>query len=91
MYLCRNKHQILSHDPGIIAQIKAEFLLPFVLCHKVGVTREMFQFVTSHVRAGMTISHIQVLWQQTLFDEYGLRKLCYVQETRSKAVFSPQG
>jgi len=55
----------------------------------------MFQFVISHVRAGMTISDIQVLWQQTLFDEYSLRKLCYVQETRSKAVdfpvFSPQG
>ena len=70
--------KFLSHDSGIIAQIKGEFLPPFVLCHKVGVTREMFQFVTSHVRAGMTISDIQVLWQQTLFDEYGLRKLCYV-------------
>ena len=89
VYLCRNKHQILSHDPGIITQIKAEFLPPIVLCNKVGVTREMFQFVTSHVRAGMTISDIQVLWQQTLFDEYGLRKLCYVQETKRKAVDFP--
>ena len=78
VYRCRNKHQILSHDPGIITQIKGEFLPPFVLCHKVGVTREMFQFVTSHVRAGMTISDIQVLWQQTLFDKCGLRKLCHV-------------
>ena len=95
VYLCRNKHQILSHDSGIIAQIKGKFLSPFFLCHKVGVTREMFQFVASHVRAEVTISDIQVLWQQTLFDEYGLRKLRYVQETRSKAVnfpvFSSQG
>ena len=39
VYLCKNKHQILSHDSGIICQIKVEFLTPFVLCHKVGVTR----------------------------------------------------
>ena len=95
VYLCKNKHQILSHDSGIICQIKGEFLPPFVLCHKVGVTREMFQFVTSHVRAGMTISDIQILWQQTLFDEYGLRKLFYFQETGNNTVefpiFSPKG
>ena len=95
VYLCKNKHQILSHDSGIICQIKGEFLPPFVLCHKVGVTREMFQFVTSHVRAGMTISDIQILWQQTLFDEYGLRKLFYFQETGNNTmefpIFSPKG
>jgi len=83
-----------GNEVGIIAQITGEFLPPFVLCHKVGVTREMFQFVTFYVRARMTISDVQVLWHQSLFDEYGLRKLCYVQETRSKAVdfpvFSPQ-
>ena len=33
VYLCKNKLQILSHDSGIICQIKGEFLLPFVLCH----------------------------------------------------------
>ena len=91
----QNKHQILSHDSGILCQIKGEFLPPFVLCHKVGVTREMFQFVISHVRAGMTISDIQILWQQTLFDEYGLRKLFYFQETGNNTVefpiFSPKG
>lgn len=51
VYLCKNKHQILSHDSGIMCQIKVEFLPPFVLCHKVRVTREMLHFVTSHVRA----------------------------------------
>ena len=59
VYLCRNKHQILIHDSGVIAQIKGEFLPPFVLCHKFGVNREMFLLVTSDVRAGMTISDIR--------------------------------
>ena len=43
----------------------------------------------------MTISDIQILRQQTLFDEYGLRKLFYFQEIGNNAVefpiFSPKG
>ena len=31
VYLCTNKHQILSHDSGILCQIKGEFLPPFVV------------------------------------------------------------
>ena len=96
VYVCKNKQktnsQLRLRDH---LSIKLEFPPPFVLCHKVGVTREIFHFVTSHVRARMTISDIQILWQQTLFDEYGLRKLFYFQETGNNAVefptFSPKG
>ena len=83
---------ITAEDPS------SQYLLDEIVAHKVGVTREMFHFVTSHVRAGMTISDIQmsqILWQQTLFDEYGLRKLFYFQETGNNTVefpiFSPKG
>ena len=71
VYFCRNKHQILSHDQGILSQVKADFQLPFVLFHKSGVTRELCRFFISHISAGMTIADVQVLWQQSLFDEYG--------------------
>ena len=80
VYLCRNKHQILSHDQGILSQVKSGFQLPFVLFHKSGVTRELCQFFTSHITAGMTITDVQVLWQQSLFDEYGIRKMCFLNE-----------
>ena len=80
VYLCKNKHQILSHDSGILSQVKGDFPPPFVLFHRAGVTRELFQFVISHIRAGMTISDVQTLWHQSLFDEYGLRKLCFLKE-----------
>ena len=80
VYLCRNKHQILSHDQGILCQLRADFQPPFLLFHKIGVTRELFQFFTSHISAGMTISDVQVLWHQSLFDEYGVRKMCFLTE-----------
>ena len=67
VYLCRNKHQILSHDQGILCQLRADFQPPFLLFHKIGVTRELFRFFTSHISAGMAISDVQVLWHQSLF------------------------
>ena len=42
----------------------------------------------SHISAGMTIADVQVLWQQSLFDEYGLRKMCFLNEkTKSSERF----
>ena len=62
VYLCKNKHQTLAHDPGIISQIPRDFHPPFVLFHKSGVTRELFRYFISHIRAGMAIEDGQVLW-----------------------------
>ena len=42
------------------------------------MTRELCRFFTSHISAGMTIVNVQVLWQQTLFDEYRIRKMCFL-------------
>ena len=72
VYLCRNKHQIRSHDRGILCQLRADFHPPFLLFHKIGITRDLFRFFSSHISAGMTISDVQVLSHQSLFDEYGL-------------------
>jgi len=49
----------LSHDSGILSQVKGDFPPRFVSFHRAGVTRELFQFVISHIRAGMTISDVQ--------------------------------
>ena len=40
----------------------------------------MCRFFTSHISAGMTITDVQVLWQQSLFNEYGIRKMCFLNE-----------
>ena len=84
VYLCKNKHQTLAHDPGIIFQIPRDFHPPFVLFQKSGVTRKLFQYFIAHIRAGMTIEDVQVLWQQSLIDEYGTRKVSYIRKTGEK-------
>ena len=82
IYLCKNKHQILSHDDRILSQIDDQFLPPFVLFYKTGVTRELFNFFTSHITAGMSVADVLILWNQNLYDNYGLRKLCFANEVK---------
>ena len=48
----------------------------------------LFSHGGSHISAGMTIADVQVLWQQSLFDKYGLRKMCFLNEkTKSSERF----
>ena len=84
--VCKNKHQVLSYDVGILSQIDKQFFPPFVLFHKIGVTRELFNFFTSHMYNSRNDSYtdVLVLWNQNLFDNYGLRKLYFANEVERK-------
>ena len=75
-----NKHQILSHDQGLLCQLKEDSHLLFLLFHKIGLTIRVLPVFTSHISVGMTTSHVQVLWHQSLFDEYGVQKMCFLTE-----------
>ena len=78
VYVCDRKHQIIAHDPYVLSQVKGILRIPFVLFHKAGVTRELHSFIISHANAGLTISEIQTLWLQTMYDAYGSRREAYV-------------
>lgn len=43
----------------------------------VGITRELYGFIVSHANAGLTISEIQTLWLQTMYDPYDLRRAAH--------------
>ena len=74
VYVCDQRHQIIAHDPAVLSQVQGVFFIPFLLFHKVGITRELHGFIVSHANAGLTISEIQILWLQTMYDAYGLRR-----------------
>ena len=78
MYVCDRKHQIIAYDPYVLSQVKGILPIPFVLFHKAGVTRELHSFIISHANAGLTISEIQTLWLQTMYDAYGSRREAYI-------------
>ena len=76
VYVCDGRHQIIAHDPSVLSQVP----FPFVLLHKSGVTGELHRFIISHANTGLTISEIQSLWLQTMYDAYGSRREAYISE-----------
>ena len=69
----------LSHMiPLFCPKYRVCFLIPFLLFHKVGITRELHCFILSHANAGLTISEIQTLWLQTMYDAYGSRRAAHL-------------
>ena len=79
VYVCAKRHQIIAHDPAILSQVKdtATINLPFLLFHKAGITKDLNRFIISHANAGLSISDIQTLWLQTLYDSYGSRRQAF--------------
>ena len=78
VYICSKGHQIIAHDPSILSSVRSEVQVPFVLFHKVGITKELQHFILTHANVGMSISDIQTLWLQTMYDAYGSRKNIYI-------------
>ena len=68
MYRCRIGHQTLSHDLWTLESISSYIQVPFVLFHKSGVTRDLFQYVFTHVQARVKFTDIEYLLQQMYHD-----------------------
>ena len=80
VYICDRRHYIIANDPSVLSQAKGILPCPFVLFHRSGVSRELHRFIVSHAKAGLTISEIQSLWLQTMYDAYGLRREAYISQ-----------
>jgi hypothetical protein len=45
VYLCERNHQIVSHDPRIINEVRKQIQIPVVLFHKSGVSKDLFDYI----------------------------------------------
>ena len=68
IYRCRIGHQTLAHDPWTLKTISSYIQVPFVLFHKSGVTRDLFQYVFTHIQAGVKLTDIEHFLQQMYHD-----------------------
>ena len=66
VYMCKRRHQTISHDPAILSQVRDLFCIPFLLFHRCSITFELSDFIISHPNIAMTMSYIQTLWLQTM-------------------------
>lgn len=60
VYLCEDHHQILSHHPKILEEIrKISWPIPFLLFHKAGVTRELYNYIALSIQSGISIQDVE--------------------------------
>lgn len=60
VYKCSQGHEILGHDPSIIDCIPP-WLVPFLLWHKTGVTKQLVDDISILIDAGVPITSIESL------------------------------
>ena len=61
VYLCNGKHhQVVAHDPELLKTIRETGIrILFILFHKSGMTKELFDFISSSAQAGLCIQDIE--------------------------------
>ena len=69
VYACTADHRIIAHDPGIVS-LCSDDKVPFVLLHKIGLTKKLMFYIVSHVTAGLNFQQIAELlgqlWEMVL-------------------------
>lgn len=59
IYLCERNHQVLSHDPTILNKVRNHRQIPFVLFHRSGVTRDLFDYISITIQTGINIEDVE--------------------------------
>ena len=89
VYYCKNQHEFVAHDELILRQSRLHITEPFVLFHKSGLTRNLYNMIESHDAAGLSVSDTMKVWSQMICINYqGIRDIfCARTESFNKEDF----
>ena len=76
-YYCKGRHRFLAHDPGILKQIEPYSSISFVLFHKEGLTKELYDFLMNHMLSGFSVAQTMNLWSLNKIRHYTNQKSLY--------------
>ena len=79
MLRCKNarEHRFLGYDPRILKQLSDPDSVPFVLFHKVGMTRELFNSIMNQVSNGVKFGQIQDMLRKNYIQSHMEREKAY--------------
>ena len=79
MLRCKNarEHRFLGYDPRILKQLSDPDSVPFVLFHKVGMTRELFNSIMNQVSNGVKFGQIQDMLRKNYIQSHLEREKAY--------------
>ena len=80
MLRCKNarEHRFLGYDPRILKQLSDQESVPFVLFHKVGMTRELFNSIMNQVSNGVKFGQIQDMLRKNYVENHVDREKAYL-------------
>ena len=59
VYGCVNKHTVLAHDEAILKYFPIQSLVPFVLFHRTGFTRDLVDTCMAFIRKGVNFHNME--------------------------------
>lgn len=79
MLRCKNarEHRFLGYDPRILKQLSDPDSVPFVLFHKVGMTKELFNSIMNQVSNGVKFGQIQDMLRKNYIQSHSDREKAY--------------
>ena len=72
------RHRFLGYDPRLLKQFPNEEDVPFMLFHRSGFTRRMFNSIMSQVSSGVTFHAIQDMLRNNYFKNHVERRTAYL-------------
>lgn len=81
MIRCKNakEHRFLGYDPRILKLCTDQENAPFVLFHKVGMTRQLFDSIMNQVSNGVKFGQIQDMLRKNYNHDYEKKRQSYAQ------------
>ena len=73
-YVCENRHKIVAHDEAVLQMFPSQELIPFVLLHRTGFTRELVDMCTAFCRRGINFYNMESLIVERRWESYVRQK-----------------
>ncbi len=77
VYVCENGHRILAHDPRVLSMIPSASMIPFILLHQTGFTRDFVDLTFSLCSTGMNFCSLETTIKRMRWEHYLRRKSMY--------------
>ena len=74
MYGCVNKHKVLAHDEVILQCFTQQYLVPFVLFHRTGFTRDLADTCMALVRRGVNFHNMETIVLERRWETFSMQK-----------------
>ena len=77
VYGCVNKHKMLAHDEAVLQCFPAQHIVPFVLFHRTGFTREFADTCLVLLRRGVNFHNMESIILERRWETFSRQNMLY--------------